>query len=83
MGAQRLIFSGAPAVTGDEIKRKADALNIAGDFAETLGLKLAYHNHWWEAKYKAKEQKPSKAKTDPAKKANLLMDIGHAPKNGS
>ena len=76
-GAQRLIFSGAPAVTGDEIKRKADALNIAGDFAETLGLKLAYHNHWWEAKYKAKELEALYAKTDPAK-VNFLMDIGHA-----
>lgn len=76
-GAGRLIFSGAPAVTTDELKRKADALNAAGDFAATLGLKLAYHNHWWEAKYKAKELEALYAATDFAK-VSFLMDIGHA-----
>lgn len=77
IGAQRLIFSGNPAVTPDEIKRKSDALNIAGDFVATLCLKLAYHNHWWEAKYKAKELEALFAETDPAK-VSFLMDIGHA-----
>lgn len=76
-GAQRLILSGAPAVTPDEVKRKADALNAAGDFAATLGLKLAYHNHWWEAKYHALELEVLYAGTDPAK-VSFLMDIGHA-----
>lgn len=76
-GAQRLILSGAPAVTPDEVKRKADALNAAGEFAATLGLKLAYHNHWWEAKYHALELEGLYAGTDPAK-VSFLMDIGHA-----
>lgn len=76
-GAQRLILSGAPAVTPDEVKRKADALNAAGEFAATLGLKLAYHNHWWEAKYHALELEGLYAETDPAK-VSFLMDIGHA-----
>lgn len=76
-GAQRLILSGAPAVTPDEVKRKADALNVAGEFAATLGLKLAYHNHWWEAKYHALELEGLYAGTDPAK-VSFLMDIGHA-----
>ncbi|MEZ2346731.1 sugar phosphate isomerase/epimerase family protein [Terriglobus sp. RCC_193] len=76
-GAQRLIFSGAPAATADELKRKAEALNTAGEFASTLGLKLAYHNHWWEAKYGALELETLYAETDPAK-VSFLMDIGHA-----
>jgi inosose dehydratase len=76
-GAQRLILSGAPTVTADETKRKADALNAAGEYAKTLGLTVAYHNHWWEAKYKAKELEALYAGTDPAK-VQFLMDIGHA-----
>jgi sugar phosphate isomerase/epimerase len=76
-GAQKLILSGAPAVTPDEVKRKADALNAAGEFASTLGLTLAYHNHWWEAKYHALELEGLYAGTDPAK-VSFLMDIGHA-----
>lgn len=76
-GAQRLILSGAPTVTADETKRKADALNAAGEYARTLGLTVAYHNHWWEAKYKGKELEALYAGTDPAK-VQFLMDIGHA-----
>lgn len=76
-GAERLIFSGAPAVTPEEVKRKADALNTAGEFSSTLGLKLAYHNHWWEAKYGAKELEALYTATDPSK-VSFLMDIGHA-----
>lgn len=76
-GAERLIFSGAPAVTPDEVKRKADELNVAGEFASTLGLKLAYHNHWWEVKYKAKELEGLYSQTNPAN-VSFLMDIGHA-----
>lgn len=76
-GAQRLILSGAPAVTPDEVKRKADALNGVGEFASTLGLKLAYHNHWWEAKYHALELEGLYAETDPVK-VSFLMDVGHA-----
>ena len=76
-GAQRLVLSGAPAVTADEVKRKADALNAAGEFASTLGLKLAYHNHWWEAKYHALELEGLYAGTDPDR-VSFLMDVGHA-----
>ncbi len=76
-GAQRLILSGAPTVTADETRRKADALNAAGEYARTLGLTVAYHNHWWEAKYKGKELEALYAGTDPAK-VQFLMDIGHA-----
>ena len=55
LGAQRLIFSGAPAATDDELKRKIEALNAAGRFANSLGLQFSYHNHWWEFQSKVGE----------------------------
>jgi sugar phosphate isomerase/epimerase len=81
LGAKRLIFSGSPAVTEDEIKRKADALNRAGEFAGKLGLKVAYHNHWPEFKYNAKEIEALYAATDP-KLVWFLLDAGHAYRTG-
>jgi inosose dehydratase len=81
LGAQRLIFSGSPAVNEDEIKRKADALNRAGTFAEMLGMKVAYHNHWPEFKYNGKEIESLCAATDP-KLVWFLLDAGHAYRTG-
>jgi inosose dehydratase len=80
-GAERLIFSGAPAVTPDEIKRKGEALSNAGAYAKTLGLKVAYHNHWPEFKYNGKEIEALYAATDPAL-VWFLLDAGHAYRTG-
>lgn len=81
LGAERLILSGSPAVTPDEIHRKADALNRAGEFAQTLGLQLAYHNHWPEFKYHQKEIEALYQATDPAR-VWFLLDAGHAFRTG-
>ncbi|SFS13717.1 Sugar phosphate isomerase/epimerase [Granulicella pectinivorans] len=81
LGAQRLILSGSPAVTPDEIKRKADALNRAGQFAKSQGLILAYHNHWPEYKYDGREILQVYADTDPAS-VSFLLDAGHAYRTG-
>jgi len=81
LGAERLILSGSPAVTLGEIKNKADALNRAGQFARTLGMKLAYHNHWPEFKYNGKEIEALYASTDPAS-VWFLLDAGHAYRTG-
>jgi inosose dehydratase len=81
LGAQRLIFSGSPAVNQDEIGRKADALNHAGEFAGKLGLKVAYHNHWPEFKYNGKEIEALYAATDP-RLVWFLLDAGHAYRTG-
>ena len=43
LGAERLILSGSPLADEAGRKRKADALNRAGTFAQKLGLKLAYN----------------------------------------
>ena len=81
LGAERLILSGSPAVTPDDIKRKADALVQAGRFAKSQGLILAYHNHWPEYKYGAREILQLYAGTDPAY-VSFLLDAGHAYRTG-
>lgn len=81
LGAERLILSGSPAVNPDEIRRKADALNHAAEFAQKLGLKLAYHNHWPEFKYDGKEIEALYAATDPSL-VWFLLDAGHAFRTG-
>jgi inosose dehydratase len=81
LGAERLIFSGSPAVNSEEIHRKADALSRAAEFAGKLGLKVAYHNHWPEYKYNGKEIEALYAATDPAL-VWFLLDAGHAYRTG-
>jgi len=81
LGAERLIFSGSPAVNEDEIKRKATALNHAGEFAGKLGLKVAYHNHWPEFENNGKEIEALYAATDP-RLVWFLLDAGHAYRTG-
>lgn len=81
LGAQRLIFSGAPAITEDDLKRKIDALNTAGKFARGLGLQFSYHNHWWEVQSKVNEIEALYTQTDPAE-VSFLLDAGHAYRGG-
>jgi sugar phosphate isomerase/epimerase len=81
LGAERLILSGSPAVVPDEIQRKADALNQAGTFAKTLGMTVAYHNHWPEFKYDGKEIEALYAATD-ASLVSYVLDAGHAFRTG-
>ena len=82
LGAQRLIFSGAPANTTDDLKRKIAGLNTAGAFSKSAGLPLAYHNHWWEFQSKIGEIKALYAETDPAL-VSFLLDAGHAYRGGA
>jgi len=82
LGARHLIFSGAPAATPDELKRKIEALNAAGTFSRSLGLPLAYHNHWWEFQSKIGEIEALYAQTDPTL-VSFLLDAGHAYRGGA
>jgi inosose dehydratase len=82
LGAQRLIFSGAPAASTDDLKRKIAALNAAGAFSKSLGLPLAYHSHWWEFQSKVGEIGALYAETDPAL-VSFLLDAGHAYRGGA
>jgi inosose dehydratase len=82
LGAQRLIFSGAPAATQDDLDHKIEALNSAGKFAKSLGLGFAYHNHWWELQSKIGEIEALYTKTDPIY-VSFLLDAGHAYRGGA
>jgi inosose dehydratase len=82
LGAQHLIFSGAPAASADELQRKIEALNTAGKFSRSLGLPLAYHNHWWEFQSKTGEIEALYTQTDPAL-VSFILDAGHAYRGGA
>lgn len=82
LGAKRLILSGGPAVDGDELKRKVDALNAAGRFAKSAGISAAYHNHWWEFESKIGEIEALYSQTDPGL-VHFVLDAGHAYHGGA
>jgi inosose dehydratase len=82
LGAQRLIFSGIPAATAEDLKRKIAALNAAGTFSKNVGLPLAYHNHWWEFQSHVDEIEKLYRETDPAL-VSFLLDAGHAYRGGA
>lgn len=82
LGAKYLILSGAPARDAQMLERKIDALNRAGAFAHTAGLKLAYHNHWPEFESKLGEIEALYTRTD-ASLVSFLLDAGHAYRGGA
>jgi sugar phosphate isomerase/epimerase len=82
LGAQHLIFSGAPSAGSDDVQRKIAGLNAAGAFSRSAGLPLAYHNHWWEFQSKAGEIEALYAETDPTL-VSFLLDAGHAYRGGA
>jgi len=82
LGAKHLILSGAPATNPDQLKRKIDALNAAGRFAQSAGITAAYHNHWWEFESKLGEIEALYTQTDPAL-VSFVLDAGHAFHGGA
>jgi inosose dehydratase len=82
LGAQRLIFTGGPTASTEDLKRKIAGLNTAGAFSKSLGLPLAYHNHWWEFQSKVGEIDALYSETDPAL-VSFLLDAGHAYRGGA
>jgi inosose dehydratase len=82
LGAQRLILSGAVAANNGELKTKIAGLNQAGRVAQAAGLKLAYHNHWWEFQSKLGEVEALYTQTDPSL-VSFLLDAGHAYHGGA
>ncbi len=82
LGAKHLILSGAPAADADELKRKIDALNTAGRFAQSVGIPVAYHNHWWEFESKIGEIEALYTQTDPTL-VHFVLDAGHAYHGGA
>jgi sugar phosphate isomerase/epimerase len=82
LGAQRLILSGAPVSTADELTLKVEGLHQAGALAKKLGLELAYHNHDKEFSNSAWEFQGLLRRTDP-NLVSFLLDAGHAFQGGA
>lgn len=82
LGAQHLILSGAPAADDWQLGRKVEALNRAGAFAKTVGLRVAYHNHWPEFQSKIGEIEALYTRTDPSL-VSFVLDAGHAYHGGA
>ncbi len=88
LGAERLILSGAPVSNGNELDRaalaaKVAALNRAGRYAKSAGLRLAaYHNHAPEFANGAAEITALMRETD-ANSVGFLLDAGHAFEAGA
>ena len=77
LGAKHLVLSGAPCTDAEQLKRKVDALNAAGKFAQSAGITAAYHNHWWEFQSKIGEIDALYGQTDPSL-VHFVLDAGHA-----
>ena len=81
LGAQRLIFSGAPANSHGRFETKDRRPEPVGAFRKSAGLPLAYHNRWWEFQSKVGEIEALYAETIP--RGILLLDAGHAYRGGA
>ncbi len=82
LGAKHLVLSGAPCAEADQLKRKIEGLNIAGRFAQSAGLTVAYHNHWWEFESKIGEIEALYSQTDHDL-VHFVLDAGHAYHGGT
>jgi sugar phosphate isomerase/epimerase len=88
LGAQRLILSGAPAsnesgLDQGALSKKVAALNQAGQYAKSVGLRLAaYHNHAPEFAHEGAEITALMRDTDSAA-VGFLLDAGHAYEAGA
>lgn len=80
LGSERLILSGAP--VGTNVSSKAGALNRAGEYCRTKGLRLAYHNHSPEFANGGAEINALMGATDPGR-VNFVIDAGHAMRSGA
>lgn len=82
LGAQNLIFSGAPVDDVEELARKIAGLNAAGKYSKSVGLRLAYHNETaQESQSKLGELEALYDRTDP-QYVSFLLDCGHAYQGG-
>jgi inosose dehydratase len=82
LGAKHLILSGAPCANADQLKHKIEGLNTAGRFAQSFGLGVAYHNHWWEFESTIGEIEALYSQTDHSL-VHFVLDAGHAYHGGA
>jgi inosose dehydratase len=82
LGARHMVLSGAPCADPDQLKRKIEGLNTAGRFAQSAGIAVAYHNHWWEFESKIGEIEALYTQTD-SRLVHFVLDAGHAYHGGA
>lgn len=82
-GAPHLCFSGArkQGKTDEELAHTAANLNRIGELARSHGLRLAYHNHFWEIEDDCRELRFLRDHTDPANIA-FLLDVAWVQRGG-
>jgi sugar phosphate isomerase/epimerase len=87
LGALHMVLSGAPCADEEQLKRKIEGLNAAGRFAKSVGISVAYHNHWWEFQSNIWEPATIEitalyTQTDP-ELVHFVLDAGHAYHGGA
>jgi inosose dehydratase len=92
LGALHMVLSGAPCADEEQLKRKIEGLNAAGQFARSAGISLAYHNHWWEFESTSSQPGNGEPKTTEidalytqtdAELVHFVLDAGHAYHGGA
>lgn len=86
LGAERLILSGGPVAANGKLDepalhRKTQAIMEAAKFAQSQGLRLAYHNETPESLNDGLEIRALLRETDPSL-VSFLLDAGHADQAG-
>jgi inosose dehydratase len=82
-GAPHLCFSGAmkQSKPDAELAQAAENLNHIGELARGHGLRLAYHNHFWEIEDDCRELRFVRDHTDPAS-VSFLLDVAWVHRGG-
>ncbi len=82
-GAPHLCFSGAlkQGKSDAELAQAAENLNRIGELARGHGLRLAYHNHFWEIEDDCRELRYLRDHTDPVNVA-FLLDVAWVQRGG-
>jgi len=66
-------------VSEDMWEKTAEGLNLLGDECAPKGVKLAYHNHWWECE---QDGLPTLAKYANPETVGFAFDTGHNERAG-
>jgi sugar phosphate isomerase/epimerase len=82
-GAEFLAFSGRAKENKsvEELAIEADSLNRIGQFCQDNGIRLAYHNHYWEIQDDCRELRYLCEHTDPAL-VSLCLDVAWVHRAG-
>jgi sugar phosphate isomerase/epimerase len=83
VGALYVPFSGRPAPdkTEEDYIKAATILNRVGGLCHAHGVRLCYHNHWWEIEHDCAELRALLRLTDPAL-VSLCLDVAWVQRSG-